>query len=115
MLHGTSRPDPCKEQHALDHFREAARLRLNARAVLLDARRVGDERLGEILGRRPDDRHGCTKLVRNGGDELDLLSRQTFRAIGGDREDRHAAEHQEEHAEAEREIARPRGTDGGLE
>ena len=50
-------------------------------AVLLDARRIGDEAVGEVLRRRPDDRDRRAQLVRDGRDELHLLPRETLGAI----------------------------------
>ena len=89
------------EQHALDGVGEPARFGLDARPVLLHARGIGDEAVGEVLRRGADHRDRRAQLVRDGGDELHLLARESLGALGGDGQHRDAREHQQQHAEAE--------------
>ena len=103
------------EQHALDGIAKPARFGLDAGPVLLDARRIGDEAVGEVLRRRPDDRDRRAQLVRDGRDELHLLPHETRGAIRGAREHCDAREHEQQDAEAEDQVAHPRGFDGRLE
>ena len=83
--------------------------------VLLHARGIRDEAVGEVLRRGANHRHRRAQLVRDRGDELHLLARESLGALGGDGEHRDAGEHQQQHTEAEREVAESSRRDRGLE
>ena len=51
------------EQDTFDRVPKPARLGLDARAVLLDPRRVHDQSVGQVLGGRADHRHRRPQLV----------------------------------------------------
>ena len=106
---------PGQLQHALDGFGQPPRFGLNGRAVLLDARRLVDDAVGEVAGRGADDRDRRAQLVRDGRDELELLPRQPIGAARrhDDQADRRAEQRQ--NARAQTKLRVRAAADGGLE
>ena len=102
-------------QHAFDGVAEPARLGLDGDAVALHPRRIADHAVGEIAGRRVDDRHRRAQLVGDGGDEFHLPAGQGLGAARrhGDERDDHAEQRQNTAAQAQ--VAPPRRRHGRFE
>src|SRR5207302_10718518 len=77
-------------------------------AVPFDLRILGDDAIGEVLSRGTDDGERRAQLVRDGGDELHLLPRETLLPLRYRENQDDTGGKQSEHAEADRQIATAR-------
>ena len=89
----------------LDHLRQPAALAGDHVAVALHLLRVGDDAVGEVLGGRADHGERRAQLVRHAGDELHLLRGEAPGAAGRDQHQPHARAEQQQHAEADEQVA----------
>src|SRR5207253_3014763 len=78
---------PGELEDLLDQRREPQPLGPHQLAVLPDARLVADDSVGEVIGGGADDGKRGAQLVRHGGDELELLTREVLRASRRDDEE----------------------------
>ncbi len=94
-----------------DGVGEAARLLHDHRAVARHLVALGDDAVGEVLPGRGERGQRRVELVRDAGDELELLHAQPLRAPRQHREQHEAAEEEGEDGEADGEIAAARRGD----
>ena len=102
-------------QRRLDEAREPPALPLNEVAVLLHARGVGDQAVREVLPRGPNRGERRAELVRQVGDELDLLAGEARGAVRGRDEHADRGRQEQQDAAADRQVAGPRGVDDVVE
>ena len=102
-------------QHALDHLAEPPRLALHDLAVLLHAVGVADHALRQVLRGRADHGDRRAQLVRDAGHELHLLAASRCARRDAWRQQRHADRQQQQHAEADAQVAPAHAGDGRLE
>ena len=102
-------------QHPFDGFGQAPRLGADDAAVPLHPGRIGDEPVLEVSRGEIDGRHRRAHLVRDAGDELDLLSAEALRPPRVRDNHRDGHPHEQQDAEADGEVARPELRHGGRE
>ena len=102
---------PGELENLLDHLGQAASLITHQLAVLANLLLVFDHAVGEIFGGGSDDRQRRPQLVRHGGDELHLLTRELLRASRRHHQHRHAGAEHCQDARADDQVSPPRDVD----
>ena len=102
-------------QHPFDGVGHAPRFVANDPAVPPHPGRIGDQPVREISSGKIDGRDRRAHLVRDAGDELELLSPEALRLprVRDNHPDRHR--HEQQNPEAEGKVARPELRHGGRE
>ena len=102
-------------KHLADHLGQTPRLLHDRCTVSRHLRLLGDDSVGEILAGCGERSDRCVQLVRDTGNELELLQSQTFGTAQHRHEREHCAGENGEDSAGEHQVAAPRRADNFFE